>query len=277
MTQIETERIFDCKKKRLEIRYKKGGRSIFKGKLSSLMMQKFIRDYDKIKTQKKQHLKPIKTKFIMTKNPIDMSSKELEVLLKKKQEQEKKENEKNKKNYEKYRDDFVSSVVGDAIKLQKELIAKKTKTITAILDFKERAEKYSDVSSKSKGGFGLRSADGTKKIVYNRNVKSEYDERAKQAEELIKEFLIDKVKKKDKATFELIVSLMQKNKKGEYSTSLVSKLLKHENGYNDDRWSKAMTLFKESYNEVEISYSISFYTKDEQGKDQHINLNYSSL
>lgn len=53
MAKIEIERIYDCKKRRLEIRYENGSRSIFKGKLSSLMMRKFVRDYDKIKTQKK--------------------------------------------------------------------------------------------------------------------------------------------------------------------------------------------------------------------------------
>jgi len=214
---------------------------------------------------------------IAIKDVSQMSAKELQEVLKKKMQEEKADHEKKRKQYEADRNLLVAQMIGQAKELQQLMIGTKKSFMEAIETFQKKAMEYSDINSNSKGGFSLRSSDGSQKVVYERNVKNEYDERAKQAEELIKDFLSDTVKKKDKAIYELITGLMSKNNKGEYSTPLIAKLLKHENEFNDDRWIKAMQFFKESYNEVLISYSVSFYEKTEQGKDEHINLTFASL
>lgn len=206
-----------------------------------------------------------------------LSSEELKKLLEKKEQEERNAYKKKKAEYEKNRDALVIGLFNSAKKLHEEMKSVKRMMITKLIGFKEYAKEYADIRSNSKGGFSLRSADGTKKVVYERNVKNEYDERAKEAETLIKEFLADKVRKRDEASYKLITGLMQKNLSGDYSPALIAKLLKHEDDFNDERWSKAMKLFKESYNEVEVSYSVSFYEKDGLGKDRHISLTFSSI
>ncbi len=213
----------------------------------------------------------------ITEDLKSMSSEELKKLLAEKEKEERKEYQRKREKYEKRRNALVLNIHGKAVELHHEMKQVKSKMIKAILDFKREAEKYADIRKDSKGGFSLRSADGNKKIVYERNVRSEYDERAKEAEELIKDFLADKIKKKDLSSYKLISGLMQRNKAGDYSPALIAKLLKHENDFNDDRWSKAMELFKESYREVDVSYSVSFFEKDNMGKDRHISLTFSSI
>lgn len=206
-----------------------------------------------------------------------MSSKELEQLLKKKQKQEREEQKRKRKEYEAERNVIVAKMIGEAKDLQGVMIKAKKLFLESLEVFKMKAVEYADIRKNSKGGFSLRSTDGTQRVVYSRNTKFEYDERAGQAEVLIKEFLSDKVKKRDKESYELIVGLMSKNKQGDYSPALIAKLLKHENTFDDERWEKAIQLFKESYREVDVSYSVEFYEKDKTGKDKHISLTFASL
>ncbi len=211
------------------------------------------------------------------KSVADLTAEELEFLVSAKQNEKRKEDQKKRKSYEETRNSLVTQMVQIAQEMQNSMIAAKSEMMETLEGFKETAVEYSDISKKSKGGFSLRNSDNTLMVRYERNVKSDYDERAKQAEQLVKDFLADTVKKRDKGSYELIVGLLEKNNKGDYSPQLIAKLLTHENNFEDKRWTKAMTLFKESYIEVEISNSLSFYVKDDNGKDQQLKLNFATL
>ncbi len=212
-----------------------------------------------------------------TKSIKEMSSKELEKLLKEKQKKERKAQARKQESYENDRNTIVAAMIGDAKELQKHMIKSKTFFMQSLEVFKLKAVEYADIRKDSKGGFSLRSSDGKQKVVYKRNVKFEYDERAKQAEELIKDFLADKVKKRDLKSYKIIVGLMERNKAGDYTPALISRLQKQKNTYDDERWIKALQLFEESFNEVEVSYSVEFFEKDENSKDQPIKLTFSTL
>jgi hypothetical protein len=211
-------------------------------------------------------------------NLNDLTEEQLEELLAERR-RKKQENERlAKESYEYHRDLLVNELTDEAEKIHLQLVEFKAKSIIRLEQFRTAAKKYGDIRGNSKGGFGLRSKDGNRKVALERNVKSEYDERAALAETLLKEFLEDKVLKKDKQTYRTITALMTRNKKtGDYNPTSINSLISIEDNYTDERWIKAIKLFKESFRVVDVSMSVGFYKKDEQGKDESIPLSFSSL
>lgn len=213
----------------------------------------------------------------MKKDISEMTSKELEQLLKDRKKKEAQEREKQRQKYEEERDKMVINFVNEALELHAKMASFKQRVITKLEEFRETAKEYGDVRSNSKGGFSLRRSDGEMVVVYERNVKSYYDERADMARDLIHDFLKDMVKSHDKNAYEFIQSLLVKNKQGDFHPSLIATLIKHEDRYSDDRWQKAIKLLKESLNQTDISMSVAFYVKDSQYKDSHISLSLPSI
>lgn len=207
----------------------------------------------------------------------EMSARELKVLLAKKEKEERENRRKEKEVYESTRDALVLSMVQEAKELHEAMAKRKSKLMAAIREFKETAHKYGDIRKDSKGGFSLRTANGQMLVKYERHTKVEYDERADAAEDLIKDFLLDKVKKADQQSYRTIATLLSRNNKGDFSTSAIQSIIKLEDNYDDDRWRKAIRLFKESFRIVEVSNSLTFYEKSEDGKDELIPLNFSTL
>lgn len=207
----------------------------------------------------------------------DLSVEELEKLLADKKKAQKEAQRKAREEYETRRDDLVNRVIEEAKELNRVMREFKDQTIKELDKFAKEAHKYGDIRSNSKGGFGLRSIDQSKKVVYRRNTKNEYDERAQMAEELIKEFLEDKVKKRFLADYKFMMSLLARNKQGEFEQVSINTIIKNEDNYDDPRWNKAIQLFKESYNNIFTKMSIEFFEKDKQQKDQPISLTFASL
>ena len=195
---------------------------------------------------------------------------------------EKKKEARNKKlierqAYEARRDELVDMVIARAKILFDQNRDFKQWTMELIETFKTEAKEYGDITKKSKGGFSLRSSVSQALVSLDRNVVSEYDERAAMAEELIKEFLSNTVKKADKVTYRTISALMERNKQGDYTPGRIASLLKIRDNYDDKRWQKAMDLFAESFRIRDISYSVSFFTKDDMGKDKPIVLSFAGI
>lgn len=206
-----------------------------------------------------------------------LSSTELKKLLAEAEKQERIEKETRRKDYESKRNKKVNSMVALARTLNERLVRFKKIAFDEMEALKELANEYGDIRKGSKGGFSLRNEDGTKMVVLRRNVVTEYDERADLALGQIREFLNETIKKKDMQTYRTISVLLEKNKAGDLNPSRVADLLKIKDNYEDERWKKAMELLVESYREREVSYNLEFYQKDEQGKDQMVSLNLSSI
>ncbi len=214
------------------------------------------------------------------KQQIDLSQlteEQLEQLLKERQEKKRKEAERKRAAYEKKRDELVSALVGDALKYHDQLKAFKKETVQKLEEFREMAQEYGEIRSTSKGGFSLRHSESGVKVSYDRNTKIEYDERADHAASLIKEFLQDMVKKRDQDAYELIMSLLQKNKSGDFKPSLIMALISKRDRFADERWQKAIKLFEECHNTHLVSMSVSFYRKDASGKDTNIPMSLPSI
>lgn len=208
----------------------------------------------------------------------NLSVDELEKFLEQKRKEEKQEEANKRAKYEAQRNVLVINLVERAEKLHKEMAAFKRYALETLNQFSESAKKYGNVRSNSKGGFSLRNEPGDKKVMLERNVKSEWDERADIAEQLLRDFLEDMVKSKDQQTFRTIQALLTRNKiSGSFNPASINALLKIEDNYDDERWKKAMKLFKESYNNRLISMNVSFYRKDSQNKDVLIPLTFASI
>lgn len=216
-------------------------------------------------------------KQIKEKKVSDLTSEELKELMAWREKQEQEEKQRQRQYYEEERDRLVDTLVNEAMQLNARLAKFKKHTIGKLEDFRKLAKQYGDIRSHSKGGFSLRRSDGNMMVVYERNIKSYYDERADLARDLIMDFMRDMVKKHDQKAYEFIIDLIQKNAKGDFNPVMIAKLVKHENRYSDERWRKAINLFKESYQQNDVSMSVAFYTKDTQNKDKHISLSLPSI
>lgn len=206
-----------------------------------------------------------------------MTTEQLKAELLKREKEERAAKQRQRDEYEKERNVMVSNMVKEAAELENMLLHFKKRCMHKIEEFRERANQYGDIRSYSKGGFRLRSSETQEVVSLDRNSVPDYDERANMAEDLIKDFLSDAIKKKDQQTFRTISALMERNKKGDFTPSRIASLMKVRDNYTDERWVKAMQLFEESFLVRDISYSVSFYRKDEMGKDTSICLSFASL
>lgn len=206
-----------------------------------------------------------------------MSAADLEAALKEKRDQERRDREARKAGYEAERHDLVVRLAKQAEELSIRLAEFKTIAVRQLEEFRKRAEEYGDIRSNSKGGFSIRNANGTYKVAYERNVVSEYDERADLAESLLREFLSDMVKKRDAQAYEIITGLLERGKRGDFNPAAVNALLKMKDKYTDERWVKAMALFIESFNTRLISMNVSFFKKNAMDKDVLIPLTFASI
>jgi hypothetical protein len=215
-----------------------------------------------------------------TENRIDLnqlSTADLEYLLAEKKKEERQAKLKARETYESGRDILVEQLVARAKVLNDQMRDFKQYAIDQLEAFRETANDYGDIRKNSKGGFSLRHRVTGEMVSLDRNSIPEYDERAASAEGLLKEFLEDKVKKRDLPTYRTIMALMERNKQGDLTPSRIGSLLKVKDNYEDERWRKAMELFEESFRIREISYSVSFFRKDGMQKDQAIVLTFASI
>lgn len=216
----------------------------------------------------------------MSTNQIEVgnfTTAQLEAMLAEKKKADKEARAKARADYEAKRDALVTSIVARAKVLNAQMRDFKQYAMDQLEAFRETANEYGDIRSNSKGGFSLRHNATGEMVSLDRNSIPEYDERAALAEDLLKEFLEDKVKKKDLATYRTIMALMERNKQGDLTPSRIASLLKVKDNYDDERWRKAMQLFEESFRIREISYSVSFFKKDSLQKDQAIVLTFASI
>lgn len=206
-----------------------------------------------------------------------LSDEQLDALLKQREDKKRKEAERKRLAYESERDKLILRLSKKAVEINALMTEFKRDAMERLEAFRERAQEYGEVRSHSKGGFSLRHSGGEYKVSFDRNTKIEYDERADHAADLIKDFLGDMIKKRDQDAYEMIMSLLQKNRAGDFKPSLIMALMSKRDRFGDSRWRKAIQLFEECHNTHLISMSVSFYRKDKSGKDSIIPLSLASI
>ena len=206
-----------------------------------------------------------------------LTNEQLQAELERRKSVEKEAEKERKKVYEANRNNLVTELVHEASDIYAQMAIFKIKAVEKLEEFYEEAKEYGNVKKSSKGGFSLRSADGDLMVKLVRNTKSYYDERANTAEDLIREFITDMVKKKDVAAFNLIMALLERGKNNEFNPANIATLIKKKDDFKDARWQRAIKLFEEAHNTVLISMNVEFYRKDKADKDQSIVLTLASI
>jgi hypothetical protein len=182
-----------------------------------------------------------------------------------------------KEQYEKDRNDLVVSLISVAVDVSGMLQAFKQESMEKLKAWFERMRDYGN-AKENQENFQILSTDGSLKIVFSYSISKGFDERSKLAEEKLKEYLTQKVKKRDLQSFNFIMSLLERNKvNGELDVSNIQRLYKLEQEINDEIFTESMNLFRESYKEQGSKYYARFYKKDADEKFVQIPLDFAAI
>lgn len=207
-----------------------------------------------------------------------MTTEELEQLVANRKKAEREAQQRAREEYEQQVNDTANAIISEAIGLSTVMSEFYGVTTGKLVAMRDKLNEYGKIRSNSKGGFQIKTADGKHKIVYRFSTICDWDERARKAEELMKDFMSDTVKKRDKDLHELIMGLLEKNKEGKLELSRMQALYAKEALFNDPRWVEAIRLFKESFQPVDTKMRLEFYKRNEtSNRWEPINLNLSGF
>lgn len=206
-----------------------------------------------------------------------LSTKQLEAYLDKRKKGEASRLEKEKKEYEAHRDETVFKIIKTVETLSEELSGFKKFCHIEMDNQAKKLEGYGKIRSNSKGGFSVTNSDDTMRVTRRRDTEPVWDERASKGTQLIKDFLGDTIKKRDVSLYEILMSFLERNEKGDLEFARVMDLYKHEAKYQDERWVEGLRLIKESFSNHLKGFGYEFKVKGEDGKWTSLLLNFSSL
>ena len=215
----------------------------------------------------------------MSEQVAELTTEQLQKELEKRKKKEQQEAEKRKKHYENTREDLVKDLIQGAQNVNHVLTDFKKHAYDQLHSFYHFMHEYGEINPNNKGTFTLKSDDGKYAIQFEHHVNKGFDERAEMAEEKLKTFLESKVKKRDKQTYRMVISLLERNHvTGDFDIKLINRLVKMENEIDDPDWKESIKLFKESYQETESTFYIRFKQRnDKTGMWDSIELNFSSV
>ncbi len=206
-----------------------------------------------------------------------LTTEELKAMVAEREKNELAKKEAEKKAYEHEREMVVINNMAKAKEIAQMLNEFKAHLHLCMEDQQAKLNSYGNINKNSKGGFSITTQDGQLRIRRTRATEPTWDERSTKAIELIKDFLGDTIKKRDKNLYEILISFIARNDKGELEYSRVMDLLQHEAKYQDPRWVEGLKLIKESYAIHFKGYGYDFQIKDEQGKWKRVELNFSAV
>lgn len=202
-----------------------------------------------------------------------LSAEQRAELLKQMQTLENQERQQKQQTYEELKADAVLSLIQIAQNLHEQLADFKKHSFETMESLYEILKEYSGRHADSKGNFKVEFQNF--KIEYSRQERGSYDERATEAEGYIFDFIKNRYAD-DQATKEFILSLLER-KKGDLDPNKIQKLYTYEPKFNDEIFSRACALFRESYkNDFSKDY-IRFYQREENGQWKQIILQFSAI
>ena len=202
---------------------------------------------------------------------------ELKKMLAETEKEERLLREKEGQEYVNDRDQTIEDLFDEGEELSERVAAFKEKCHSKMALQAEKLEKYGKMRATSKGGFQITHSSNFQRIIRRRDTLPEWDERASKGVDILKDFLFTVVKKRDVKLYEILISFLAKNAKGDLEYSKVFNLLQHEDKFEDPRWKEGLKLLKEGYSISLKSFGYEFKKKDDTGKWNMLVLNFSSL
>lgn len=197
----------------------------------------------------------------------NMTTEQLEKLLEQKRAEERQAADQKRKDYEAIRADFVNRMAAETRKITDQ-VRKFYDLVVAETDtFRQIMQEYGATRHDAQLGYSVQEGDFRLEVKCNRIKR--FDERADAAAARLIEFLKAWIGEREKGTddpmYQLAMTLLERNRKGDLDYKSVSKLYELEGQFGDPEYSQIMQLFKES-NVVEGS-AINFYfhQRDERG------------
>ena len=183
-----------------------------------------------------------------------------------------------KKKYESNKDTSIDELMEEAVELSLTIARFKKKTHAVMDIHRDAINEYGGIRSNSQGGFTIENTQNNKRIMRRRDTDPNWDERAKKAVELIKEFLLSEgIKKTSGRVHGILMGFIQRNQNGDLEYAKVMELLQYEDTFQDPRWLNGLQLIKEGYSITFKKFGYEFKTKDQNGKWNRLELNFSSL
>lgn len=204
--------------------------------------------------------------------------KELLAELTKEKKAEKAKRLKAKKKYESNKDTSIEELIDEAIEVSLAIARFKSKVHSVMDIHRDEINEYGGIRSNSQGGFTIENSQHNKRIMRRRDTDPSWDERANKAVEIIKDFLLSEgIKKTAGRVHPILMGFIQRNNNGDLEYAKVMELLKYEDTFQDPRWVNGLQLIKEGYSITFKKFGYEFKTKDQNGKWQRLELNFSSL
>lgn len=208
-------------------------------------------------------------------NTATLSVEELEKLLATRKEEQRLLRISKVKAYEELKEQSIQELFKLATDVEGVLSSFKKEAFEKKQVMEDLLKEYTESNNEITDNYQLISKCGTKKIRFTKQAIGIFDERSKQAETMIQEFVTEKVTDVDVQA--LILSLLRR-KNGQIDPKRVAELYKMQDNFADEKWQKGLELLKESYTIVNSKDYITFYTKSETDNSwKLINLNFSSV
>lgn len=174
------------------------------------------------------------------------------------------------------RDEFVGRMVARAREFEATLVQMKDAIRADFQAFVElSAEQYKVTMGGEKGNIELKSFDGSMAIARDVSELIEFDERLHVAKALVDECLREWTKHSDSKIRTLVESAFQVDKKGNVNTKRILGLRKLK--IEDEKWKQAMKAISDAVTVTGTRTYFRFYERDEHGKMQQINLDFSGV
>ena len=176
----------------------------------------------------------------------DMTADQLEQLLEQKRAEERQAADKRRRDYEETRADFVKRMAAETRKIMQE---------------------YGATRRDDQLGYSVQEGDFRLEVKCNR-VKC-FDERADVAAarliDFLKAWIGGREKGADDPMYQLAMTLLERNRKGDLDYKSISKLYDLEAQFGDPEYSQIMQLFKESNVVNGTAINFYFHQRDERG------------
>jgi Protein of unknown function (DUF3164). len=203
--------------------------------------------------------------------PIDLSnvsSEELEEMLKQKKEQEKQEALVKREAYESIRSEVLHKVEQKVRLVTEEVKGLFDFVVGETSAFYEVMKEYGQLRNGDKQMSYLILSPNFRIEVKTNKVKK-FDERADIAASRLIEFLQSYIKQSDKGSddpmYQLAMTLLERNKYGDLDYKSISKLYELEQKFNNDEYTEIMNLFRESNIVEGTATNFYFYERTDLG------------
>lgn len=195
-----------------------------------------------------------------------MSAQDRKALLAELQAEENQAKAERRETYEALRKDFMGSVkqnvvrVADIVALFSDWLCDETEGFRSVM------EEYGQFRRQGQASYTL--TEGDFRLEVSHNKVKRFDERADIASERLTAYLQDYILRTDKGTedplYQLAMTLLQRNRKGDLDYKNISKLYEMEDKF-DEEYRSIMQLFREAHVVEDTRTNFYFFQRDNMG------------